>query len=338
MDTIATDILVIGAGLTGAMIAARLAEQGQQVAVMDAQYVGSAATRRALGVATPMPHATHFDTTWRGAQSLGRIAARHGIAMQPTRVLHLATSPQGEAALRALADQHPGKLTWTTETEHLPAGFTAGLLARDGALVDVELLTVRLLQQPGVIVKQHVEAIKLEARDGMTYAVCSDTLAAARHVVLATNIYTGLLSPYLADSVRGVRGAVWTSFPVRTDGDAPKFDMPIFVDDASLMLTPGIGPDARLKAAAWSWNGYAANANGGGDPSEQLTRFLKRVHPALTEQTEQWQAAVTTATDDGAPLTGRLDGDGSVLYAIGLGPFGLAWSPIVADRIAELAR
>lgn len=334
MDTIATDILVIGAGLTGAVIAARLAEQGQQVAVMDAQHVGSAATRRALGVATPMPHPTHFEDTWRGAQSLSRIAARHGVAMHPTRVLHLATSPQGEAALRALADQHLDKLTWTTQAEHLPSRFSGGLLARDGALVDVELLTVRLLQQPGVIVKQHVEAIKLEARDGMTYAVCSDTLAAARHVVLATNAYTGLLSPYLADSVRGVRGAVWTSFPLRKDGDAPRFEMPVFVDDASLMLALGVGPDPRLKAAAWSWNGHAA----GDDPSERLTRFLKRMHPDMVGQTEQWQSAVTTATDDGAPLTGRLDGDGSVLYAIGLGPFGLAWSPIVADRIAELAR
>jgi glycine/D-amino acid oxidase-like deaminating enzyme len=333
MDTIATDILVIGAGLTGAMIAARLAEQGRNVAVIDAQLAGQSATRRTLGLATPVPHAAHFETTWRGAQLLSRMAARHGVPTQPTRVLHLASTPAGEASLRALAAQQPARLEWTTQSGLLPQGFASGLLVQDGVLVDAGLLVVRLLQQPGVMVKQNVEATRLEARDGLTYALCNDTIAAARHVVLATNAYTGLLSPYLAESARGARGAVWTSFPLR--GDGPKFSLPILVDEAALMLIPGA--DTRLHAAAWSWNGSGRSTDGD-DPSGQLTRFLKRIGPGLMEQTAQWMTGVTTTTHDGAPLVGRLDGDGSVLYAIGLGPFGLAWSPVVADQIAELAR
>ena len=44
----------------------------------------------------------------------------------------------------------------------------------------------------------------------------------------------------------------------------------------------------------------------------------------------------TTVTSDGAPLVGRLVGDSNVWHAIGLGPYGLAWAPIAADKIAGL--
>jgi glycine/D-amino acid oxidase-like deaminating enzyme len=328
MNDIVTDVLIIGAGLTGAMIAAQLAEQGARVAVVDAQQVGQSASRRALGIATPDPSAAHFDETSRGFELLNRIAAKHGIPLQSTNVLHLATTPEHETALRDLAALHAPRLEWTTLADVLPPSFTSGLIAHDGALVDMDYLIVRLLMQPGIQLRQYAEVTRLEARDGVTYALCSNVTAVARHVILATNAYAGLLSTYLADSVQGARGAVWVSCPLRES--AAKFPSPILVDGGSLMLAPG--KDARLRAAAWQWNGSAPGA----DPSGQLTRFLKRLDPALTEQTEQWMTGVTTVTSDGAPLIGRLVGDSNVWHAIGLGPYGLAWATIAADKIAGL--
>ena len=60
------DVLIIGAGVTGAVIASTLAEAGMKVAVMEALNVGSGATRRALGVATLDPREAHFADTARG--------------------------------------------------------------------------------------------------------------------------------------------------------------------------------------------------------------------------------------------------------------------------------
>jgi glycine/D-amino acid oxidase-like deaminating enzyme len=131
------------------------------------------------------------------------------------------------------------------------------------------------------------------------------------------------------------RGMVFTSHPLNSDvadgqQAAAQHALPLIVNDASLMLTPA--REARIKAAAWVWE------TGDADPYFLLRSFLRRLGGDLIQQAAQWNAGVTTVTDDGAPLVGQLAGEGNVMYALGLGPFGLAWAPIVAERIAALAQ
>jgi glycine/D-amino acid oxidase-like deaminating enzyme len=333
MNSALHDVLVIGAGLTGAVIAAHLAEQGARVGVIDAAQVGGAATRRALGVATISPTIAHVEETTRGIDLLKHLAARQGVLLNSCSTLHLASTAERQAALRALATGRnaASRIEWTERADVLPGGFDGGLIAHDSALVDIDQLIVKLLQQRAINVRQNAEAIRLETRDGITYALCRDYTIGARSVVLATNAYVGLLSPYLAESLRPARGAVWTSRPLR-EGGQTRFSMPLLIDDGTQLLMPD--KDSRLRASAWLWNGQAA----GEDPSTHLHRFLMHLDGGLLGQTEQWITGVTTGTDDGAPLVGRLDADGAVLYALGLGPYGLAWSAIVAERVAALAR
>ncbi len=50
------DVVVVGAGIVGAAVAARLARQGLQVAVLEAQQVAGGATGRSAGmVLTGLP-------------------------------------------------------------------------------------------------------------------------------------------------------------------------------------------------------------------------------------------------------------------------------------------
>lgn len=333
MNDLATDVLVIGAGFTGAIIAAHLAEQHARVGVVDAQRVGQAATRRALGLATVCPDPAHIDETRRGLDHLKRLTDQHGALIQSCGVIHLATSPERRRALRQLVSTAPGAgLEWITQADLLPPGFDGGLFARDSALVDLEALLVRLLRHPRILVRQHAEVFRLEYVDGLTYALCRGITIAARCVVLATNAYVGLLSPYLADSVRGVRGAVWSSQPLQyATRDLPYTAMPLLLDDARFALMPD--KDGRLHGAAWLWR----ESDAGQDPSEALRRFLRRFSLGKPDQTSGWRTGVTTVTDDGAPRVGRLNVKGNVLYALGLGAYGLAWAPIVAERIAALA-
>jgi glycine/D-amino acid oxidase-like deaminating enzyme len=330
------DVLVIGAGVTGAVIASTLADAGLRVAVMEALNVGSGATRRALGVVTIDPREAHFADTARGLSLLRQMAERRGVMLQTTPALHLATSPEREAALRQMASAHSDShLEWLADTRRLPDGFAGGLLAHDSALVDLDLLVMRLLQHPNITVRQGAEAIELGFHKGRTWALAQGFTVPAQRVVLATNAYSGLLSPYLSESVRMARGMVFTSHPLNDHvpghaQSALQQTLPILVNDASLMLAPA--RDSRVKAAAWAWEG------GDADPYFMLRGFLRRLGGDLSQQAAQWNAGVTTVTDDGAPLVGQLAGEGNVLYALGLGPFGLAWAPIVAERIAALAQ
>lgn len=333
MNDLATDVLVIGAGLTGAMIAAHLAERHARVGVVDAQRVGQAATRRALGLATVCPHPAHIRETRRGLDHLRRLTAQHSVLIQSCGVIHLATSSERQHALRQLVSTAPvAGLEWTTQGDLLPPGFDGGLLTRDGALVDLDALLVHLLRHPRIVVRQHAEVFRLEYAGGLTYALCRGFTIAARCVVLATNAYVGLLSPYLADSVRGARGAVWSSHPSqRAARDLSYAGMPFLLDDAQFALMSD--KDGRLHGAAWLWR----ESDAGKDPSEALRRFLGQFGLGKPEQTSGWTSGVTTTTDDGAPRVGRLDVAGNVLYALGLGAYGLAWAPVVAERIAALA-
>jgi glycine/D-amino acid oxidase-like deaminating enzyme len=326
------DVLVVGAGLTGAMIAAQLAENGATVGVVDAQRVGQGATARALGLAAADPSSPHFNTTSRGLDLLRSLADRHKVHVQSCITLHLASTPEGRATLQRAAENHPNsRLEWATHPELLPRGFTEGLLAHDGIMVDLDRLLTKLLQHPRINVRQHTEILRLETRNHDIYAIAHEATFAAKKIVLAANAYVGLLSPYLGESVRVTRSALFASHPLR-EGSAAKYAIPVIVDSGRVMMAPA--REGRVKAAAWQVNANDA------DPYDTLRAFLKRTDPHLTEQAENWLTSVTTSTEDGMPFAGKLSGDadgsGSVFYALGLGPFGLAWAPNVAGQIAGL--
>lgn len=333
MNSAPLDVLVIGAGLTGAVVAAHLAERGARVAVVDALQAGAGATRRAMGLATICPNAAHLAETSRGLDMFKHLAARAGVLLNSCSTLHLASTPARAAELRALAtDRRDGApIEWTERGELLLPGYSGGLIAHNSAQLDLAAFIQALFRHRAIQVREHTEVTRIEARDGAVFALCRSCTIIAARVVLATNACVGTLSPYLAESLRPARGTTWASRPMREAGP-PSYPMPIVIDDGARILMSGA--DARLQAAAWSWGGTQQDE----DPSAQLNAFLRRVRGGLLDQTEQWVTGITTTTDDGAPLVGRLDGDGAVLYALGLGPYGPAWSTVVAERIAELAR
>ncbi len=389
-----SDILVVGAGFTGAMIAAKLAEMGAQVSVVDALPVASGATRRALGLATPMPSPAHIAATLQAVQALSQLAAQHGVMPAPCRVLHLASTARGADALRttwlslqdalssapvtassntssnasngsnasigsiasASAKKATGQLRWETSIEVVPSGFGGGLAIDAGFTFDVDMLTAKLLQHRGVTVHAGIEVNQLEwhANANKMLAMAQGYTIRADAVVLATNAYSGLLSPYLADSVQFARGAVWTSHLLQgiaaqqramtgdeLESELPK--LPWVVDGGNLVVLPG--DDDRLRIAAWQWD--ESRAMGQTTPNENIQHFLTQHLPGLSQHTELWQSGVTTVTRDGTPLVGKLDSEaipgaalaplpGRVFYAIGMGPYGLAWGPVVAEQMARL--
>jgi glycine/D-amino acid oxidase-like deaminating enzyme len=332
------DVLIIGAGYAGAMIAAHLAEQGAQVSVIDALSVAGGATRRALGLATPSLNAAHVKDTAQGVQRLMHLATQHGVMPQPCRALHIASTSTRADALRLNGLSHSSpQFKWETSPSLVPDGFGGGLGVDGSALLDVGMLTTKLLQHRGIAVHTGIEVSALAFDKGKALALAAGYTIRANSVVLATNAFCEMLSPYLADSVQFARGVLWTSrlesgmaeANTASDDDTPAISMPLIVDDGKLTVVPGT--DDRVRIAAWQWEDLLTTT-----PTDAVQHFLGQHLPHLAQHTELWQNTVTTITRDGAPLVGKLDGEGRVFYAVGLGLYGLAWGPVVAERVAAL--
>ncbi|MCS6774657.1 MAG: FAD-dependent oxidoreductase [Anaerolineae bacterium] len=327
--TLHIDVLVIGAGVTGATIAAQFAEQGALVGVVDA-LSSSRAARAELSLVTPHLHPDHFATTARGVEQFVQRCTQYGVPYQPCEVLHAATTQRGEAQMRTAIAQYASVLRdWIGPTAR-GAGGSVGFIIRKSALVDASQLVARMLEHPNIILRQSVEVLGLDYRGGVMYALASGYTFTAKWVVLATNAFTGLLSPYLAESVRFATGALWQSYPLRSGVLLP--ERPVVLDDGAYVFIPSA--ERRLYIRTWTThkNGYLA------DPLQQLSELLKRIDPALLEYTAERRLSVLTFTDDQAPLVGRIESGAPVLYALGLGMFGLAWAPIVAERVVSLAQ
>ena len=324
------------------MIAANLAEQGAQVSVIDALHVAGGATRRALGLATPSLNPAHVKETAQGVQRLTHLATQHGVLPQACRVLHVASTPARADALRLNGLSLSGtQFKWETSPSLVPSGFGGGLSVNGSAVLDIGMLTTKLLQHRGITVHTGIEVNQLEFHEGRMMALAAGYTIRASSVVLATNAYCGLLSPYLADSVQFARGVLWTSRmieanPISEDDDADDvvpIQMPLIADNGKLTVVPGT--DDRVRLAAWQWDESLGSAPTS-DPTDDVQQFLSQHLPHLAQHTELWQNSVTTMTHDGAPLVGKLDGEGRVFYAVGLGLYGLAWGPVVAERMTEL--
>lgn len=221
------DVAVVGAGITGALVAWHLAEAGFDTVVLDRRDVawGSTAASTALlqyEIDTPLTELI----TQHGEKHAVRayLACRDGIyklsalnkrlngscdfAMRPS----VQIAPTGKAA-RALADefelrrQHGFKLAWL-EPEDLKHRFgfekPAGIRSQDGAQVDPYRLTYQLLTQGQrkklrVYDRTKVEDYDLRARSA-TLRTDRGFSVRCKHVVFATGYeVTDMLSRKIVD-------------------------------------------------------------------------------------------------------------------------------------------
>lgn len=325
MDTRAShyDVLVVGAGLTGVLIAAQLAERGVRVALVDALGAAGSATRRSLGLVAPQP--SHWQETMRGVELMHQLCKTYSIPARSCRIAYLATHDEARTRLLNIARL---KIDTTAQWhEALPIHQDAvaeGLLTESGLLVDLEQLRAALLRQHALAVHSPIEIESLERGPDAVYALAQGYTLPASWIVLATNAFAGLLSPYLGDSVQFMASITWRSQP--RPAHAKRFEQPIVVDEGTFALIPL--EDNSVHAMACSSNPAALRP--------QLVAMLDQLDAGLLSYTAEQSSGVLTKGSDGMPLVGQLNASMPVLYAIGLGPFGAAWAPIVCERVLAL--
>jgi glycine/D-amino acid oxidase-like deaminating enzyme len=331
------EIVVIGAGLIGALIAHTLASRGRQVAVLEAQRAGQGATAHAVGLVTPQLTQAALPGTLHGVDEMTTLSMQLGMVPRSCRVLHLATAQVGVDALQMFCTSYGGdrpKMVWETQPGGLPAGFTAGLVVHYSVLLDVAALTKKLLLHPAITVRENAEVHALDYHAGKLVVLAHGYTLRCAALVLATNAYAGLLSPYLADAVQTARGYSWTSRqlndqPALMDRVQKVVPVPLVIDDGQMIVSQT--PDDRLRINAWR-----TTDDEGADPAEDVLRFLHEHLPELLNYTQDHRSGVTTVARDGAPLIGKLVGDGAVFYALGAGVYGPAWAPAMVERVARM--
>ena len=214
-----TDVVIVGAGVTGCSCALTLAEGGLRVRVHEARQVASGASGRnggfALrGLALSYPDArerfgaARAEAVWRFTErSLDRIEALAGDAFRRVGSLRLADDEE----LGALRAEYEGLREDGIEAEwreELPGRLDAlyrGAIVHptDGALQParwVRRLAARAVEAGAEI----VEESRVESLDELE----------AEHVVIATDGYTTGLLPELDAAIRPVRGQVIATVPL----------------------------------------------------------------------------------------------------------------------------
>lgn len=348
----ACDVVIVGAGLVGAAVAARLAHEGYCIAVLEAQLVGGGASGRSAGmVLAGLPG--HYNwavsaygrrrareiwaLTVEGRERLVEAAERLNVPFERSGSLTLAVAEaeaQALAASEALL-QEDGLSGRLLEEEPTGRGFLAALHRPADATIDAGELTRVLLEESGVTVHERTEVYDLEPeRDSVRVSAQGRTVL-CNAVVLAINGYASLFDPYFADRVAPTRGLIVATQPL----DATVLPVPCSADygyEYCRQLA-----DRRLLLGGWrrphaSSRGTSREAGLGDIVRDGVARFAAGYFPDVDLGGARRWSGTMGFTPDGLPLVGALPHLPQVYFALGFGGRGLAWAFVAAERLVAL--
>lgn len=341
--TDACDVVVVGAGLVGAAVAARLKREGYDTAILEARRVTGGATGRSLGMALLGLAGSYswavsvygrersrevWALTAGGRSRMVETARRLGVPFQRTGSLALAVDDEQADALwesvkLLRADGFDASFTLT---DPLGRGFQAALRRPDDVRVDAAALTRALLEDACVPVHEKTEVYALEPmRDGIRVWAHGRTVVCSA-VVLAVNGYAALVDPYLAEHIAPVTCLVFGSEPL----DEPFPDRLCTVDYDKGFLRAL--PDGRLLLGTWQQQG---SLPAGEYAESRLGELVSRHFPEFDLKGADRWSEVMGFTPDGLPLLGQLPSLPQAYFAVGFGGRGLSWAFVVAERLVD---
>ena len=353
------DVLIVGAGITAALVAERLTRQGRQVVVIDRELpsLGSTVASTAMllwEIDRPLLELTQlygFEKAIRcyrashlATRALMSLVAHHGIPceMRPRLSLYLAAgdSPKlvnDEYALRSRAELPSHLLDYAGLLQRFAIGRAAAILSGDAADADPVRLTRGLLD---ISVKRGARLLKADAiafdgsASGVTVGLEAGLSVEARDVVLAT----GYVMP---DIVRPRAQKPASSWAIATVPQPHNlWPEQALIWEASQnyhyartttdgrIIVGGEDDDTLIQPHARD----AATP----DKVKALRAYLKALWPqASGDVAFNWSGAFDT-TSDGLPLIGRVPGCKNVFAAFGYGGNGITFSFLAAELIATL--
>jgi D-amino-acid dehydrogenase len=212
----------------------------------------------------------------------------------------------------------------------------------DDRQVEPDSLTGALakrLREAGAQVREHTRVLDFEQTGDRVTAVVTDAgRVACDQIVLATGVWTGLLTAKLGTAlpIGPGKGYSVDYFP-----SPVALTTPLTFEDAHVAVTP---LDGRLRLAGTME--FAGLDTAGFDTTVNARRVAAVKRAAArgfrewdeqTPHAEPW-AGLRPMTADGMPIVGRLRPDSNVLVASGHGMLGLTLAPSTAKTVRDLAR
>ncbi len=345
------DLVVIGAGIVGSYAASLLVQTGRDVALVDAHFPawgasGCNAGFVLLGMRYRYPEAIErlgraaarevWTLTAENVRRMRDLARQYAVEYEDCGATLLAVDEQEAGELRAAARllQEDGFDVEYVERDPLGRGFLGALIQPRDFAVQPAALTQALARASGATRYDEDEVFEIRREGSALVVRARQTTIRCGGVLLATNVYTSILFPFLRPLMEPIRNQV-----LLTDPLPPLLDRMGYAEHGyhyfrqlrdGRMLVGG-GRHRFPQQEATFADEVTPNIQ------ELLARWLGRYFPetARVGVSRRW-AGIDGLTPDGLPLVGCLPSEPAVVYAIGFGGHGNSMGLVAAERAVEL--
>lgn len=354
-----TDVLVVGAGLTGLTAGHDLARAGRSVLILDANQPGEAASSRNAGMLgrntkhsfLGLAKAAGQDTAIRYFRDLHRVflsaierIAAEGLDcdyQQRGRVV-VAHTPEQFAALQREYEaraQHLGEkitvLDRGVSDEIGSPEFVGGILVHDNGAVHAGRYALAFMARAKaagvhVIGDCAVAAIR---RHGQGFVVSTATgEVRARDVLICTNGYTGNLVPWISRRLIQIESYIAATEPLPPEVIASIFpENRTYIDSTRRPMSMRLSPDGSRVLFG------ARTGEPRGQSIRQTAALIYKDLTTVFPQLKGWHLANVWGgrcgvTWDHFPHVGRHEG---MHYALGYNFSGLAMAPYLGEILAR---
>lgn len=360
-ESIECDAVVLGAGISGALVAWELAQAGVSVVVVDKRDVATGSTSASTcllqyEVDTPLHRLAklvgedHAVRAYRACHdALGKIARLDralggGHGFQRTESIQGASRAAHLPGLRrelALRRRHGFAVEWWSRAQlarvsTLP--YPAALLVRDAAQIDAHHLTHSLLRAAAARGARIHDRTRVTGRkftrQGLTLRTDRGCRIRARHLVVAAGYET---APYLADQLT----TLVATFALVTE---PRAEFPGWPGGRLIWETAR--PYVYLRQTGDGRAIIGGYDEPTADPRRRtallprktalLARRFRQLLPRVPCETAYAWAGMFAETPDGLPYIGRHPRVPHTCFALGYGGNGITYSVIAAEIIRDL--
>ena len=336
MSTLADtyDSVVVGAGLTGALVAYHLAEASQNVVVLEAKSAPGGTAVKSTGIAflgTPEPYAALqarlgadegrqiWKLTRRNLDMLTSTLQNVHQHATPVGSLRIAADTAEAALLQESAVLLRQDLYAAEIDDATDLGYQVGLRTAEDLAFDPEALTAALLDHPNITVEYETEVQAIRQAQRPTGTAVLSIWARkhylhAKNVILASGGFAARLCPSLAGIVKPL---AMHAIDLRNAAALPS---PLMMQQGHVVV--------QAHGTTWRMVGWSGTAE---DILPVMTTVAQQLCPdAPVVARHSWW---TAQSPDGLPVVGEAPDMPNVYIVNGLGPCGWSWVCVAVDRL-----
>ncbi len=326
------DVIVVGAGLVGALSAWRLAEEGQHVTVLEATKAVGGTSVQGAGVAflgAPQPYATLaqdqgteraaevWDLTQENLALLHQLAQQLNIEIEQTGSLRLTDRSADAMIYKNSVTQLKSIGIKATLEDASEEGFLVGIRTQEDLTFNPHALIQALLDHPRIDIQTQTEVQQLKYRDETLVVWARKHYDHAKTVILAGGAYGLGLCPNIQTLVY------------------PQVIQVIDLQSRPTTTTPLILNNGRVVAQSrgdiWRIVAWPEKSSQGWQMLTKAANTLCR-DPEVHRRWSGWVAQTT----DGLPIIGELPTLPGTYAITGLGPWGLSWAFVAVEQLVGL--